>query len=106
MKKTIVFFTFFMVSLNTFAGNHYYLQKKGYSSFSELFYVLWTKGSDSINSFFFWCCDCISFLATICGMTYEEMNIVLFVVGQPLLIIIFLILWLRERSKRVQIQRP
>jgi hypothetical protein len=78
---------------------HFYL-KKNYHSTSELFSVLTNSGFNSTNNFFKWCCDCISYYAKVTGYTYEEMNIILFVIGQPFLIILFLFLFLRERYKR------
>jgi hypothetical protein len=78
---------------------HFYL-KKDYNSSGQLFSVLANKGLSSTNNLFKWCCDCISYYAKLTGFTYEEMNIILFVIGQPMLILLFFILFLRERRKR------
>jgi hypothetical protein len=66
------------------------------SLFSELI------ESKSTNSIFKWCCDCIQYYAHSMGYTYEEFNIVIFVIIQPALIVFLLfwcmILWKRKRN--------
>jgi len=52
-----------------------------------------------INSFFNWCVKVLEFIGEITGMGYELANIVIFVVLQPALIVLFYILWRRERKK-------
>ena len=53
----------------------------------------------SINGFFNWCCSCIDFYALKLGCTYEELNIILFVVLEPC-IILFLLGLLIYQSKK------
>jgi hypothetical protein len=77
---------------------HYFLSEN-YRSSLHLFEVLKDKGLGSTNAFFKWCCDCIGYYGEVCGMTYEEMNIFLFVILQPLLILTFGVLYFRTRSK-------
>ena len=52
-----------------------------------------------IDSFFNWCVQVLIIIGDITGMGYQLANIVIFVFLQPLLILIFLILWLREKKK-------
>ena len=52
-----------------------------------------------INDFFNWCVLVIDIIGDITGMGYELTNIVLFVILQPALIILFYVLWRRERNK-------
>tara|TARA_B100000902_G_C27286503_1_gene904737 strand:+ start:980 stop:1174 length:195 start_codon:yes stop_codon:yes gene_type:complete len=52
-----------------------------------------------INDFFNWCVLIIDTIGKITGMGYELTNIVLFVILQPALIILFYVLWRRERNK-------
>ena len=52
-----------------------------------------------INSFFNWCVYILEVIGQITGMGYELANIVIFVILQPLLILIFFILWRREIKK-------
>jgi hypothetical protein len=52
-----------------------------------------------INSFFNWCVKTLEFVGEITGMGYELANIVIFVVLQPALIVLFYILWRREKKK-------
>lgn len=50
-----------------------------------------------INTFYYWCVDVMHFLAKLTNTTYEEINIIVFVLGQPALILLFMYLWLKER---------
>lgn len=52
-----------------------------------------------INNFFNWCVYVLEVIGNITGMGYELANIVIFVILQPLLILIFFILWRREIKK-------
>ena len=52
-----------------------------------------------IHDFFRWCVEVLVWIGNVTGMGYELANIAIFVILQPLLILIFLILWLRERKK-------
>ena len=52
-----------------------------------------------INDIFRWCVEVLIWIGNVTGMGYELANIVIFVILQPLLILIFLILWLRARKK-------
>ena len=52
-----------------------------------------------INDFFNWCVYVLELIGNVTGMGYELANIVIFVFIQPLLILIFFILWRREIKK-------
>ena len=52
-----------------------------------------------INSFFNWCVKALEFVGEITGMGYELANIFIFVLLQPALIVLFYILWRREKKK-------
>ena len=52
-----------------------------------------------INDFFNWCVLVLEIMADLMGMSYELINILIFVILQPLLILIFFYLWRRERRK-------
>ena len=52
-----------------------------------------------INDFFNWCVIVLEIMAEHTGMSYELINIIIFVILQPLLILIFFYLWLRVRKK-------
>ena len=52
-----------------------------------------------INDFFNWCVLVLEIMAESTGMSYELINILIFVILQPLLILIFFYLWRRERHK-------
>jgi len=52
-----------------------------------------------INDFFNWCVYVLEVIGNVTGMGYELANIVIFVFIQPLLILIFFVLWRREVKK-------
>ena len=52
-----------------------------------------------INNFFNWCVYILEVIGDITGMGYELANIVIFVIIQPLLILFFFILWIKEINK-------
>jgi hypothetical protein len=52
-----------------------------------------------INNFFNWCVYVLEVIGNVTGMGYELANIVIFVIIQPLLILIFFILWKKEKRK-------
>ena len=51
-----------------------------------------------INDFFNWCVWVLEVIGDVTGMGYELANIVIFVIVQPALIILFYVLWRRERK--------
>ena len=52
-----------------------------------------------INDLFNWCVLVLEIMADLTGMSYELINILIFVILQPLLILFFFYLWRRERRK-------
>jgi hypothetical protein len=54
-----------------------------------------------MNQVFDWCVAYLEWLAPVIGMTYQEINIWLFIVIQPGLIVLFFVLWVRARSRCV-----
>lgn len=53
-----------------------------------------------INNFFQWCVWVLEAIGEVTGMGYELANIVIFVILQPALILLFFILWRKERNKK------
>jgi len=53
-----------------------------------------------INDFFLWCVWVLEAIGEVTGMGYELANIVIFVILQPALILLFFILWRREKNKK------
>ena len=51
-----------------------------------------------MNELFNLCVELLRWAAPLVGMTYQEINIWLFVVIQPGLIVLFALLWLKERK--------
>ena len=52
-----------------------------------------------VNNFFNWCVWVLEVIGDVTGMGYELANIVIFVILQPTLILLFYILWRREKKK-------
>tara|TARA_R110002096_G_scaffold211657_1_gene399077 strand:- start:697 stop:891 length:195 start_codon:yes stop_codon:yes gene_type:complete len=52
-----------------------------------------------MNDFFNWCVWLLEVTAPMVGMTYQEINIWLFVIIQPALIVLFFVLWIRAINK-------
>ena len=52
-----------------------------------------------INDFFNLCVLVLKIMADFTGMSYELINILIFVILQPLLILFFFYLWRREKHK-------
>lgn len=67
---------------------HYFIKEK-YSSSKDLFQTL----ASNPSRLFVWCCDCINYYASKLGLTYEQLNIHLFVILQPMLILMFFTLF-------------
>jgi len=55
--------------------------------------------SQMIDQFFNWCVLVLVAIGNITGMGYNLANIVIFVIIQPALILLFFVLWRREKRK-------
>jgi hypothetical protein len=51
-----------------------------------------------IDQFFLWCVRVLEVVGEVTGMGYELANIVIFVILQPGLILLFFILWRRQKK--------
>ena len=51
-----------------------------------------------IDQFFLWCVWILEVIGEVTGMVYELANIVIFVILQPGLILLFFILWRRQKK--------
>ncbi|MGN6616040.1 MAG: hypothetical protein ACTHJ5_02580 [Ilyomonas sp.] len=78
-------------------NQQYYLMN--YRNASDLYERLWHCLTTDINSSFLWCCDCILFYAKALHLSYEELNIYLFIIWQPYLIILFFVLFILQNLK-------
>ena len=63
------------------------------------FNTLGNSGADWIDSIFRVCVIILVDLAEILGISYEAINIIIFIIIQPGLILLFLCLWLCELKK-------
>jgi hypothetical protein len=57
------------------------------------------SGIDWIDTLFRICVYILVDLADLIGISYEAINIWIFVIIQPLLIIVFFVLWRKEKNK-------
>ena len=51
-----------------------------------------------IDQFFLWCVSVLEVIGEVTGMGYELANIVIFVILQPGLMLLFFILWRRQKK--------
>lgn len=52
-----------------------------------------------IHNFFDWCVKVLEWIGNVTGTGYELANIIIFVILQPALILIFFILWRKEKNR-------
>ena len=52
-----------------------------------------------IDQFFLWCVWVLECIGEVTGMGYELANIVIFVILQPGLILVFFILWRKQKNQ-------
>jgi len=55
-----------------------------------------------INEIFNWCVKILEWIGNVTGMGYELANIVIFVIIQPILILLFFYLWRKEKKKNIK----
>jgi hypothetical protein len=58
-----------------------------------------------ISDFFFWCVHILEVIGEATGMGYALANIVIFVILEPALIVLFLLLWIKEKKKNEKIKK-
>ena len=52
-----------------------------------------------ISSIFSECVELMRLMATLTGLSYKEINTIIFLILQPSLVLIFFLLWQREKTK-------
>jgi len=70
-------------------ADHIFAQIYRYSETMEILF----------NKLFIACVNAIYWLESVSGVSYEAWNLALFVFLQPLLIVLFFLLWMRARNK-------
>ena len=55
-----------------------------------------------ISSIFSECVELMRLMATLTGLSYKEINTIIFLILQPLLVLVFFLLWQREKTKSNQ----
>ena len=66
----------------------------------QLNILLKDKFSNFIDLVFWWCVDVLQVWGDITGLGYNLINILIFILLQPALILIFFTLWIVERARR------
>lgn len=98
---SIIYWVIIIYFISVFTTNQkdniYYYKSGGYDSFTEVILEIFNK--NNINGLFQWCCDVLQYVAIQIGYTYEELNIIIFVILQPAIILYLFILCLHQRSK-------
>jgi len=51
------------------------------------------------SSIFSECVELMRLMATLTGLSYKEINTIIFLILQPLLVLVFFLLWQREKTK-------
>lgn len=57
---------------------------------------------DLLTMIFTLCVELMKYFSLISGLSYKEINVLVFLVIQPLLISVFFILWRKERSDGIK----
>ena len=52
-----------------------------------------------VNQIFYWCVELLSDWAKIIGISYELINIIIFIIGYPLFVILLFIVIFNQRKK-------
>ena len=59
-----------------------------------------------VNFIFYWCVDFLALLAELTGTTYEWINILMFIIGYPIFVLIlFLIIYFQNKKIKNLIHR-
>ena len=59
--------------------------------------------SEMTKWFFLQCVDLMRLLASYTNTTYQEINVIIFIILQPALVLLFFILWKIEKKKGVRL---
>ena len=71
------------------------------SKYIDAYNSMGSSGFEIIDFIFKVCVIVLVDLANFLGISYEAINIIIFVLLQPGLILLFLTLWMRERKKNI-----
>lgn len=59
-----------------------------------------------INQIFYWCVELLSDWAKLIGISYELINIIIFIIGYPLFVLLLLVIILIQRKKIKLLNKP
>ena len=107
IKILILIIALFLISISIYnlTSNknntyHFCLQEE-YVSQTDLYNTLFEKGVNSSDNLFLWCCDTIMYYGREFNISYGMMNLLIFVIFQPLIILILLI-WVVRKKREVR----
>ena len=69
------------------------------NKYVDAYNIMGNSGNEILDFIFKVCVIFLVDLAEVLGISYEAINIIIFVILQPLLIIILFILWRKEKRK-------
>ena len=58
------------------------------------------KFNQAVDSLFWWCVELLKVWGDVTGLGYNLLNILVFILLQPALILLFFTLWIYEKNKR------
>ena len=77
-----------------------YRLQQNYNGVVDLFDNLLDASTfKNTDTFFNWCVDVLIFISNTFNITYEEANIIIFVIVHPIITILLLLIVLRQRRK-------
>lgn len=76
-----------------------------FNKYIEAYNTMGNSGFEMIDFVFKICVIMLVDLAEFLGLSYEALNIIIFVFLQPALIILFFILWRLEKKRRMKISK-
>lgn len=88
----ILIFSVISLGSDQFELSPYLINDYTYKSFSDLFYTLFLKVNNL--TLFEKCCDIINFTGRFYGYSYQDMNIIIFVIFSPLFVLNLLLICL------------
>ena len=59
------------------------------------------KFNQSVDALFWWCVEVLKVGGDLTGLGYNLLNILVFIILQPTLLLLFFILWRVERKRRL-----
>jgi hypothetical protein len=72
------------------------------NKYIDAYNTMGNSGNDALDAIFKFCVIILVDLADFLGVSYEALNIILFIIIHPSITVIFFILWRREKNKIIR----